>query len=318
MKRFAMTHRRVSRSLAAALAAVLLLGPGWFGSLGLTQVQAQTQRYWWSVVNERGEVYPQGAVTCSVHPHNIASEGTHVYSTMGSPGSGTTSPLVSNAQGVFEFFWTSASASFDVVCVGRGGMTRQKMTDNTIHLLMMDRSGVRRVSRFAFHNAAGTGNAGQIGTDVVIPQGGVIRDVIVNVTSWGRGISQHLNIGFAGNHAVSTMTALADGLNLSSHGVGWIRPHAIATAGFGNVLAGNHRGGALSRFHQSICFGGVCSGITTAGGISLYLETPYLVHLAGGLQVTYQISLNPDTIAGHAYILWDQLHIGANRWSTVD
>ena len=313
-----MTNRRVSRIFAAALAAVLLLGPGWFGSLGRNEVQAQTQRYWWSVVNERGEVYPQGAVTCSVHPHNIVSEGTHVFATMGSPGSGTTSPLISNAQGVFEFFWTSGSASFDVVCYARnGGSTREKMTGNTgVHQLMIARSGPNKVSRFAFHSV---GNQGQTGTDVVIPQGGVVRDVIVNVTSWGRGTSQHINIGFAGNHAVSTMDALASGLNLSSHGVGWIRPHSIANLGTaGSVLAGNHRGGALSRYHQSVCFGGVCSGVTTAGGISFYLEIPYLVHVAGGLQVTYQISGNPDTIAGHAYILWQQLHVGADRWSTAE
>ena len=302
--------------LAIALAAGLLIP---------SPAAAQQYRYWWQVVNNVGDAYPRATVLCSVYGSGAVSEAlatAHVFTTLNDPTTGTTSPLVSTVVGnVFEFYWTDNTSSFDVACYSRaGGRARVTKLNRFTHRIVLDQDNYRRVSRFAFHS---DGNTGQTLTDVLIPQGAVIRDVIINVTSWGEGASTaHINVGTAGNHVGGGVTAFAIEQALNSHGVGWVRPHAVVRTGGvgtgggggGNSYLGNHRGAALSYYHQSICLGGNC-GAVAGGSISNYQEVPFVVHVAGGIQVAYQMSSQLRArLNGHVYIIWDEFHVGANRW----
>lgn len=290
--------------LAAAVALALLAGP-WPG-LGPGPVQAQSIRYWWDVVNEYAIPYPQGTVTCSVYDPARDGAAAHVFTTVNSPTTGTTSALLGNRTGVFEFFWTDTTSTFDVICWSRAGnrAARMAITAN-VHRILMDRPGARRISRIPFHT-----NSGYITSEVVIPQGGVIRDVLIqNLNPIVQG-NPHLNVGFAGNHAVGTIHAMVNQLALTGADR-WIRPHATIST---EILSGNpriqcfsasHRGGALQIFESG------CG----AKHYGLYMEVPYQVHVAGGLTVTYQTSAVAG-LGGHIYIIWDQLHLGAGRWGT--
>lgn len=291
------------RSILAGLLALALVfapGPAW----------AQLSYYfWWDAVDERAQPYTGQNVQCSVWRPNIHGAAV-LHSGASLAGySASRDPLWSDATGKLHF-WSSSSEPVDINCWytygGSGFSGRMRTTD---HRIVLPRQGTQIV-RFAVNNAAATY---QTDSGVTLPQGAVVRDVVIqNLNPQGLG-QYHLTVGFLGNHAIATADALVAAQALSSPDE-WLRPHRVLRGGGDSLrgtLLGNHRGTALSDYHQTLCLGGVCGA--TAAGISRYWEVPYLIHVSTGLTVSY--SAQPGSGAGlraHVYILYDRLHSPAN------
>jgi hypothetical protein len=286
-------------------AAVILAGP----AAGLAQ---SSYYFWWQVVDEYNRPYTGQNVSCGVwRPNQHAAAVLHATSNLAN-NTAANDPLTSNSQGKLHFY-SSSNAPVDVVCTyAGGGMAQVNKLDVNTHKIIIPRSEGRKVARFSVN--AATANYQQ-DSGIVVPQGAVIRDVIVqNLNPLSLG-TYHLSVGFLGNHAVGVSNALVSAIDLTPSGVEWLRPGLVPAAG-GAVTAtylGNHRGTALSSFHASTCNGGVC------GGPGLYIEKPYVVHLASGLGVSY--SAQPGTggaLRAHVFVLYEMFHTGANRFGLTN
>ena len=285
------THKILS-AVAGVLALLLSAGPA----------VAQTY-FWWQIVDERNEPYTGENVQCSVWRPNVhAAIVLHAGSAGPGLSSGITSPLWGDTIGKFHF-WSSLNTPVDVTCwynFGGGGFAGR--IDRETHKIVLPRQGTQ-ISRFAVNSTAATY---QTNSGIVIPQGGLIRDVIIqNLAPRGLG-TYHLTVGFLGDHSVATANSLVSTQALTSPDE-WLHPHLVASAGLPPTGSGTHRGTALGIFHAQVYAG--ASGTGTA----LYREIPYLVHVATGLQVSY--SAQPGTAAAvraHVFIIWDRLHSAAN------
>ena len=289
-----MTHLR--QCVAGLLALGMVLMPG----------QALAQSYfWWTVVDEFGRPYPSQTVSCSVY--DLASHGAKELFLLPSlarhAGVLTTMPLLSDADSRLHFY-TDSTSDVRVVCYyARGGAATDVRLSRFAHTVMIDRQG-RKIVRIPYVTNATTTNSG-----VWLPQGATVRDVVVNNLGSGRGQSDliadaHLDVGFAGNHRVAVGHALVRQLGLET-GL-WQRPHFTASYGGtgGFYVNASHRGGALAFVIQGHRTG-------DSGRAGVYIETPYLIHVAGGLEVTYTTNNTPG-ISGHLYILYDSYHTGVS------
>lgn len=293
----------------AALTLALLIG------LGPASVVAQGPFYfWWLVQDERGEPFTGQNVQCSVYrPNTHTAAVIHTSSTLTAGGS---SPLFSDANGKLHFY-SASDAPVDLTCFyAHGGQAEINRFRTTDHKIVLPRQSGTKISRFSVTNSTTATNQS---SGITLPQGALVRDVIIqNLAPDGRTTTFHISVGFAGNHAVAAnVNALVDAQALTSPDE-WLRPHLVLAAGsYGIIAAGNHRGVALSQYHNLVCLGGVCSGLTTVGGISTYRETPYLIHVASGLDVTYAINVpgvtNNSGARLHVFIVWQQFHTGINR-----
>lgn len=305
---------RQTKRLAALLVALLVFTP----MAAISQGAGSGYYFWWQVVDERGNPFTGQNVQCSVfRPNTHAAILLHTTSGFTAGGN---SPIWSDPTGKLHFY-SAIADPVDVACYyTNGGAAFINDLDRQTHTIIIDRQG-RKVSRFAINNTATATN--QTPTPALtLPAGAIVRDVLIqNLNPRGLG-TYHISVGFAGNHAVAAnVNALVDAMALTSPDE-WIRPHLVLAVGnslgnYGVTAAGNHRGVALSQYHQSLCLGGVC-GSTTAG-ITMYRETPYLVHVASGLDVVYAV--NPGTAAAtrvHVYIFWEQYHSGINRLGRTD
>ena len=292
----------ILRWVALSLAILIGLGP--------TGALAQgPYNFWWQVTDERGEAYTGQNVQCSVfRPQTHAAAIIHTSSALTSGGN---SPLFSDVNGKLHFY-SSSDAPVDVTCFyAHGGQAEVNRFRTTDHKIVIPRQSGWKISKFAVNSTAATY---QTDSGIDLPAGALIKDVIVqNLAPAGLG-TYHLSVGFLGNHSVATAIALVQEQALNSPDE-WLRPHWVggfSTGLGGGTLTGNHRGTALSSFHASLCLGGVCG--STAAGISLYIERPYLIHVATGLTVSY--SAQPGTAAAvraHVFIHWIQMHTGINR-----
>ena len=245
--------KKPSRWISAALAVALLVaGP----TVGLAQ---SSYYFWWTAVDEAGQAYTGQNVQCSVWRPNV--HGAAVLHTA-SLSVGRTIPLWSDANGRLHFYSTSLDP-VDVVCAyDYGGSGFSGRLDRFTHKVVLPRQGTQ-ISKFGVNSTSATY---QTDSGLVLPQGALIRDVVIqNLNPLGLG-QYHLSVGFLGNHAVATAIALAQTVALTSSDE-WIRPHMVGGFGTGlggGTLTGNHRGTALSDYHTSLCLGGVC-GSTAAG-----------------------------------------------------
>jgi len=285
-------RRRFLKVVALALAVAVLFPAG---------AWAQT-RFFWQIVDEAGRPYTGENVQCSVFRPNI-----HAAAVLHTNRALTTSagnPLWGDVTGTFHF-WSSISDPLDVSCFynyGGGGFSGR--IDQFTHKIVLPRQGVQ-ISRFAVNSVSATY---QTDSGLVLPQGALIQDVIIqNLNPQGLG-TYHLSVGFLGNHAVATSNSLVTTQALSSPDE-WLRPHMQeAASGTGALFyfSGTHRGAALVRFLV-----GHANGIGDRG---IYTEKAYLVHVATGLQVSY--SAQPGTGAGlraHVLVIWQRLHSQSNR-----
>lgn len=279
--------------LALLLALALALAPGVSWAQG-------PYYFWWLVVDETGQPYTGETVQCSVFRANI--HGAAVLHTTAQLDAGGTSPLWSDVGGRLHFY-SSSSAPLDVTCYYTyGGSAYSGRIGTTVHRIVLPRQGPQ-VARFAVNSVSATY---QTASGVVIPQGAVIRDVIIqNLAPRGLG-TYHVSVGFLGDHSVATAAALAHTAALTSPDE-WIRPH-VQYSFTQQIMgvAGNHRGLALSDF--------ALRHSNAQGERGWYVEKAYVVHVSTGLEVSY--SAQPGTSAGvraHVYILWDRLHTTSNR-----
>lgn len=300
------------RILALALVAAALMMPA-------ASIAQGSFYFWWQVIDERGEPFiglnGVGTVQCSVYRANV--HGHALLHANSSLSTALAQPIFSDQNGKLHFY-SSISDPVDVNCVySRGGISSVNKLDTGTHKLVIDRQG-RRVVRFPVNNATTATNQS---TGITIPQGAVIRDVIVqNLNPLGLATTYHLSVGFGGNHAVAAnVDALVSILALNSPDE-WLRPHMVCAASAGAPNAScargsaNHRGTALSFFHADITAGGSNSGI------SMYRENAYIVHVQSGLDVVYSVAV-PGVSGGaraHVYIIFDQYHTGINRQGLRD
>lgn len=294
-----------------------------FGLL-LMPIQAMSAPYyfWWQVVDEYGNKFPSQTVSCSVY--DLASHGAKVLylqpSLLPHLGIITSMPLLSDANSRLHFY-SDSNADIRVVCYyARGGAATDLRLSVNTHNVMIDRQG-RKVIRFPFVTSTGTTKTG-----LWIPRGAVIRDILVQSTYYGaQTLTQgegafgnntnpepHLNVGFAGNHAVSVNHSLIDRMHLSGQAE-WIRPglgltSTPYTGGPGGMHSstgfGVHRGFALAKAPR-----GAVSTWANHAGLMAAIEVPYMVTEQGGLELTYQTSNTPNVV-GHVYVIFDSYHTG--------
>ena len=287
--------KRITKWLAASLAALILAA---------APAGAQSPYYfWWNVVDENGlslksSTAGVGDVSCSVfRPNQYGPAILHSNSSLSNPG--RTGPLFSDSNARLHFYSLSADP-VDVNCYYTyGGSASIGKMDRFTHKIVIPRNAVDRVSRFSV-SVSGAATY-QVDSGLALPPGALIREVlvqnnhVVGNTTVG---TYHISVGFLGNHTVGVANALANiyPLNL---GVTWLMaPFSTVNAGTLHVTA-NHRGIALL-------------GPTIAAGTPA-LPVPYLVHVQGGLQVSYSTSASTvyDQVFGHnvhVYILWQQFH----------
>lgn len=282
--------KTLKRWLSAALAVALLGMPG--GALA----QAVSGYYYnWQAVDEAGVPYTGEDVNCTV-----TRPGFHGYVTLHSTSAmdarSSNGLIWSDTNGRLHFY-TSTNDTVDVQCYYKGGGGFTGRLRHTDHKIVIPRSG-RQIARFSVSTSSATF---QSDSGIVIPEGSVIEDIVIqNMNPRVLG-TYHVNVGFLGPHAVSTSHSLAVNVPLTS-GVTWVRPHTVKAAG--TEALSIHRGTALAYYHAS------------ASGT--YFEQPYMVNQAGGLQVSY--SVNPGTIGAagsnfavlHVYILYQRLHSVSN------
>jgi len=288
--------------MATVLAVALLLGSVMAGPIEAQQ----SYRFWWQVVDEQGIPFTGKRVLCSVYDPAVGNRNAVYHTNANLSVDGRTSPIAANDQQVHEIYRIT-SAPVDVVCWWSGG-SRSIISrlDRFTHTILLDKQNFNRVSRFAFHSNGGLKTL----TDVFIPNGAVIRDVIINNTSPVAGAT-HLNVGFAGNHAISSIQALVVAHALTATaalGGDWIRPGYVVSGNCSLILGCPFivtRGVALARSHGN--------------ALGMYMEVPYVVagHINGGLQVEYQAA-NVDGLNGHVMIYWQELHVKSNLYELTN
>jgi len=307
----------MKKSLRQCVAGLLVLG------MVLMPVQALAQTYfWWQVVDEFGRPYPSQTVSCSVY--DLASHGAKELFLLPTlarhVGVLTSMPLLSDADSRLHFY-SATTDDIRVVCYyARGGAATDLRLSRFTHTVMIDRQG-RKVVRFPIVT-----NTGTTATSVWLPQGALIRDIIVQNTGFSATTAlgaydesntfpaPHLNVGFRGNHAVGLTHALVDRMHLFSRPE-WISPSSNTgqvfrpfTAGLGGQWQdtgfGVHYGQLLARASR-----GAVSGVANHQGSSSYQQVPYLVHVGGGLELSYQTSNTPG-ISGHVFVIFESYHTG--------
>lgn len=300
---------KIRKLVAGLLALGLVLAP----NVGF----AQATYFWWQVVDEVGRPYPSQTVSCSVY--DLASHGAKELflapSLARHVGVLTSMPLLSDANSRLHF-WSESTSDIRAVCYyARGGAATDVRLSRFAHTVMIDRQG-RKVVRFPFVT-----NSTNQATSLWLPQGAVVRDVMVQNLPGSQGGDKsimHLNVGFRGNHAGAEYHAFVNRLNLGSTDE-WIRPgaHIGVSPGTGGLgrryhVGASHRGAALAYFAAG---GGIPIGEGAGGPVGwhqgFYLEVPFVVHMAGGIELSYQTSNTPG-LSGHVYVIYDSYHTGVS------
>lgn len=276
--------------------------------------------FWWQVVDEYGKAFPSQTISCSVY--DLASHGAKIVYLQPSlaPHAGvqTAMPLLSDANSRLHFY-SDSTADVRVVCYyARGGAATDLRLSHNTHNVMIDRQG-RKVVRFPFVT-----NTTVQRTGIWLPQGALVRDILVNVGERfvdafadNTQTDPHLNVGFAGDHAV-TYHALIDRMHLIGQPA-FVRPGSNSGTGriipkIGGVGAITHLGVAGGfGAHRGQALAATCRGaVSTVAGFSEscpYVETAFLVHVSGGLELAYQTS-NRNGISGHVFVIYESYHVG--------
>jgi hypothetical protein len=286
------------RGFAAVLAVVLaglLAWPAVVASQGVKS-GAGAYYYFFQVVNENDEPFTTpGAVRCSIYNRGMdAGANPYVAHTTNqlSNNGAYTLPLASNDNGIIHWYST-LNTPVNVKCFSQyGDYAYKNGLLITSHKVRMDTSGAYKISRFPYVT-----NAGPTLTGIVIPPGGLVTDVAVEVvTGLYAPTDVHIDVGFAGNHTVAVRNALVNRMRINNPGFNLAHS---ATGTFAN--------GALSVSHMGVAL----VHVSAVSGLSLVTARPYLVHMNSGLEVTYDTS-NVAGIGGHVYIFWRMLHVGYN------
>lgn len=283
---------KIRQMIAAILALTLMVAP----TGAFAQGAGPAKYFWFQTVNEEGEPFQEeGAVRCSVYARD-AQTGSSIVHANAQLTTAYTLPLANSGNGIIH--WYSGSEDpVNLKCFTQYGDYAYKNNfGRNRHTVRIDTSGSRKIYRFPYVT-----NATPTATGLVIPMGGRVMDVMVERIGIADGA--HLNVGFTGNHAVSSWNALASQLAIDQRG--FVTAHLTANAGSdaGNfaAAAGSHIGLALR--HQVA---------STGSGFKSQIVRPYMVHVSSGLEITYNTS-NVAGLGGHVYVIWEMMHVGSNR-----
>lgn len=288
------------RGIAAALALVLAGLLAWPAVVASQVRTGGAYYYFFQVQNEYDEPFTDDAfVSCSIYTN--AENGsvrsyTHAASSL-SLASAQGGPLYSSVNGLIHWY-SSTADPVDVVCYTKGGDSARK-NNMTIreHKLRVDTSGANKVVRFPFSGGAAAKYQTDSGLGVVIPEGAVVSGVAVQLATrpaqWA-----HLDVGFGGAHAVAgSGAALARQIDLQQ-APGFILAHnSSCYPPAANCVAGDHLGAALTHV------------TALAGNGTLRGYRPYMVHVSGGLSLTYSTPAGAQ--GGHVYVFYRTLHVGS-------
>lgn len=286
------------RGILAAVLAVTMAGVLAWPAVMSAQLRQSGQPgyyYFFQVQNEYEEPFTTDAfVACSIYTreaNNAIRSYTHSTAALANADA-QAGPLYSNTNGIIH--WYSASTNpVDVVCYTKAGDSGRKYGMTTReHRLRIVTSGSDKVIRFPFSL-----NAAPTGTGIYIPEGAVVSGVAIQVATPSN-VTSHINVGFGGNHSVATRNALATEMGLKV-GQFAVAHSASCTGAAANCAVDNQLGLALRH--------------TSAAGGNASINTPrtYMVHVTGGLEVTYTTS-NTAGIGGHGYVFYRLLHIGTS------
>jgi hypothetical protein len=308
--------KRMYKWLAASLAALILAA---------APAGAQSPYYFWfQVIDEQGRPYKSqtagvGDVQCSIYRPNV--HGAAILHTNASlTNAGRSGPLFSDTNGRLHFYSTTDGV-VDVSCVAEyGGSSFVAKLDRFTHVVRLPREAAMNYTKFPVVIGGGGASVYQTAAGASLPQGALIRDVVVqNLQALGEGTG-HLSVGFLGNHSVAVSNALVNALWLTREqsgtnsitGVEFLRPGYVSDPGTIGVAAtpglATHRGLALLAVHAA-----VISGTT----LNIRFEVPYLIHVASGLDVSYSVNPGDDPmgVSAHVTIYWQKYHVGVNRQS---
>ena len=282
-----------SKIVAGLLALGLLLAP----SMGFAQY-----RYWWQVIDDRGVPYLGQTVRCSVYSIGTGTAlSYHFTSTLSNVGS--TMPLLSDTNSQLHF-WSASNADGGVICNNQSGGQAGIRLRHTDHSIMIDRQG-RKVVRFQVVQ-----NTTAVNTNLFIPGGSIIRDVIVQQVT---GVANaHIEVGFRGDHlGQHSYGALVHRLAVPTANDGtWVRPGATISAegsGLYPIITEVHRGTALVLAQHTLAVATKFQGGSYQPGV--YMETSYSVP-AVGVELQYRTSTAPG-LSAHVFVLYDLFHVGA-------
>lgn len=280
------------KALAAMLALALVAAP----SGVFAQGAGPGKYFWFQVVNENDEPFTEeGAVRCSVYGRD-ASTGSAIVHTTAQFTQAYTLPLASSANGVVHWYST-ADDPVNLKCYTQYGDYAYKNNfTRASHKVRIDTSGQNKILRFPYVTSAQPTSTG-----LILPMGSLVTGVAIERITIADGA--HINVGFAGNHAVGSRNALASQVAVDQRG--FIYAHEVANAGADasapSSAASTHIGLALRHMVGS-----------TGSGFKAQVVRPYMVHVSSGLELTYTTS-NVAGIGGHVYIYYTQMHVGANR-----
>lgn len=280
------------KALAAMLALALMATP----SGVFAQGAGPAKYFWFQAVTEEGEPFQEeGAVRCSVYARDASTGSSivHANATLTTP---YTLPLASSVNGIIHWY-SSSTDPVNLKCYTQYGdyAFKNNFSINR-HKVQIDTSGAYKVFRFPYVTSASP-----TATGLVIPMGGIVTGASVERITIADGA--HINVGFAGNHAVASRNAIVSQLAVDQRG--FVTAHLTANAGADasafSATASSHIGMALR--HQVA---------STGSGFKSQIVRPYQVHVSSGLEITYDTA-NIAGIGGHVYIYWTQQHVGANR-----
>lgn len=284
------------RGIAAVLAVVLA---GLLAWPAVTASQVRTGNayyYFFQVQNEYAEPFTaDGFVSCSVYnPVNEGRNAAVVHSAASlAQGTGLAGPLYSNVNGIIHWY-SSTSSPVDVVCYTKAGDSgRKKQMTTNVHSLKIDTASMNKVVRFPFVGGATAKYMTDSG--LFIPEGSVVTGVAIQLATspaqWA-----HIDVGFNGNHTVSTAASLARQIALE-RAPGFVLAHnSSCFPPAANCVAGNHLGAALTHV------------TALSGNGTLRSYVPYMVHVSGGLGLNYSTPAGAQ--GGHVYVFFQNLHVG--------
>ena len=284
----------MKKVLAGVLAGLLLL------ATVPAPVPAQNAFYFWTQVRDELGAPIASGVTCQVY-----SAGGDTPATIYSDIALTTvkaNPFTASATGECSWY-ASASTAVDLLVWNKRGRARHDNFSINDHSTIINKQVPQKVVRIPFATSSTL-----VSTGVTIPKGAAVRDVLIEVTVAATGA--HIAIGTlpsetggdSGGFCSGGLVRVGDTptFGKSIESTGWHKCHAVLITGsgvasaIGFVYGAFHSGAYISR-------GGIGGATSHAGS---YVRFPYV---GDGVAKTVSYMTTPHTVAGHFYLIFDEL-----------
>ena len=268
---------------------------------------AQSSTYFSAQVrDELGRPITSG-VTCQVY-----TAGGDTAATIYSNTTGTVkgNPFTADSTGQCAWY-AAATTAVDLIVWHKRGRARFDAFSIYDHSIIMNIQGVTKVGRVAFSNSSGN----KVQTSLTIPKGAAVRDVLIEVTV--AVADAHIAIGidagetggdddgFCAGGTTKAGDAPTFGKSLES--TGWHKCHAVLITA---ATTGSNIGFYYAAFHSGALISRGRIGTDTYTGTSVlphagsYYRFPFV---GDGTAKTVVYTTNNKTVAGHFYIIWNEL-----------